>query len=319
MMDHEIYFGLIESTPDAVLVINNRREIIFINKSAINLFGYTPEQLAGKMIDVLIPQRFRKQHQHYMDTYQAHRLPRPMGVTLELFCLCKDGQELPVSIGLTPISTAKGAFIAIFVRDITSLEKQVIDRTAELHQSNQKLQAEIIERKRIENDLRQLTEKLAQREEQLTNELRSLEKVSNSPDTSLTAEAFGLTPLEKAVPETFAELVERYSEIIDLILDEKTYQVNHQSSDLLRSLTHQLGFLNAKPYDVVSLHANALRQKMINATYAKKKAYIEEGRIVVLQIMGYLVAYYRNHRIGSQYVPDSIKPDAPLENESKKD
>lgn len=69
----------------------------------------------------------------------------------------------------------------------------------------------------------------------------------------------------------------------------------------------------------MSLHTKALRQKMMDANHAKQKAYIEEGRIVVLQMMGYLVTYYHNNQFGSQNAPDTFKPDAPLKNESKKD
>jgi circadian clock protein KaiB len=79
-------------------------------------------------------------------------------------------------------------------------------------------------------------------------------------------------------------------------------------SDRLRALANELGFLNAGPRDVVELHAGALRSRIESVTPQRAQAYVEEARVVVLELMGYLVAYYRTSRTESRRVHGGRSP-----------
>jgi DNA-binding NarL/FixJ family response regulator len=132
-----------------------------------------------------------------------------------------------------------------------------------------------------------------QRRERQERELRSLERLSVPAPTTTTARAFGIAPLSRAVPDTFRDLVERYRDLLDLALEERTYRVEQRLPDALRALADELGFLHAGPRDVVELHAAALRARIADVAPRKAQAYVDEARVMVLELMGYLAAYYR--------------------------
>jgi PAS domain S-box-containing protein len=134
----------------------------------------------------------------------------------------------------------------------------------------------------------------AERIERLERELRSLEQLSAPPSAAVTAQLFGLAPLRESVPDTFNELVQRYGNLMDLALEQRAYRVEHNISERLRSLAERVGFLKAGPRDVVEIHSTALKRKTREVIPAKAQAYVEEGRLMVLELMGYLVSYYRN-------------------------
>jgi DNA-binding response OmpR family regulator len=146
-----------------------------------------------------------------------------------------------------------------------------------------------IERQRLLAELEQVRQR-----EQRERELRSLEQLSSPPSTTVTAQLFGVAPLRESVPEVFDELVQTYGDLIDLALEQRAYRVEHHISERLRSLAERVGFLRAGPRDVVEVHSNALKRKTHEAAPAKAQAYVEEGRLMVLELMGYLVSYYRN-------------------------
>jgi len=133
-----------------------------------------------------------------------------------------------------------------------------------------------------------------QRREHQRRELRSLERLSAPGATAITAQVFGVEPLSRALPETFRELTARYAQLLDLALEQRTHRVDHRLSDALRALADELGFLHAGPRDVIELHTAALKSRLAEAQAPKAQAYIDEGRMTVLELMGHLVAYYRS-------------------------
>ncbi|MBE9118248.1 hypothetical protein IQ249_20355 [Lusitaniella coriacea LEGE 07157] len=109
-------------------------------------------------------------------------------------------------------------------------------------------------------------------------------------------------PLRNSVPEDFRQLVQQYAHLLDLALEQRSYRVNHPISEGLRAIAEQLGFLKASPRDTIELHTQAIKQKIADVPSAKAQAYIEEARILVLELMGFLVSYYRKYHLALSYV-----------------
>ena len=140
----------------------------------------------------------------------------------------------------------------------------------------------------------------ARQKEQQEREFHSLERLSGSSQTAVTARTFGLGPLHESVPDAFDELVQRYGCLMDLALEQRAYKVEHNISEALRAIGEQISFLKASPRDVVEIHSTALKMKTEGATPHKVLAYAEEGRLMVLELMGYLASCYRNYSLSSQ-------------------
>jgi PAS domain S-box-containing protein len=107
-------------SPDAIFIIDPQGRIQAANARAEEMFGYAAAELAGKPIEVLVPQRFRQHHPEHRENYHAHPHTRFMGEGLKLFALRKDGSEFPVDIMLKPVETQAGPIVFSFVRDITA-------------------------------------------------------------------------------------------------------------------------------------------------------------------------------------------------------
>ena len=159
-----------------------------------------------------------------------------------------------------------------------------------------------IERQRLLAEL----EKTRQREQE-ERELRSWEQISTAPPTTVTAHLLGLAPLRESVPDTWAEWGQRYEELLEQALQQRIYKVAYPRSADLRALAEQMGSLKAGPRDVVEMHSTALKNKGRGATPQKMQAYLEEGRLLVLELMGDLVSYYRHWAFG---VPGNPAPEA---------
>ncbi|MBK8985475.1 MAG: PAS domain S-box protein [Chloroflexi bacterium] len=301
--------------PDAVLVVNSQGVIVSINDETTRILGYTRDELQGQSLGFLLPERFRVSHQHHLNAYFQNPWPRPMGLSLDLAALHKQGHEIFVAVSLIPWKMEEGTVVTAFVRDITQrklmetavqkaqeqaqerLEQEVTRQTAELRQVNQELRQEIIERQRVEEELRLLTMQLTQRQEQLQQELSSLDQLSLTTTSTVTLQAYNLLSVAESLPTIFGELVAQYGELLDLALETKTYKTDIDLAARLRLLAERLGLLNAGPHDVVSLHSTALKAKVADVPYAKANVYFQEGRLLVLQLMGYVVAYYRSHSL----------------------
>jgi PAS domain S-box-containing protein len=116
----ESYFrDLFEAAPDAMVVVDQTSRIVLVNAQTERLFGYQREEIHGQYVEVLIPHRFRERHQAHRITFFSEPRVRPMGASLQLFGLCKDGTEFPVEISLSPIETPHGVLVTSAIRDIS--------------------------------------------------------------------------------------------------------------------------------------------------------------------------------------------------------
>lgn len=110
---------IIESSPNGVLMINEEGTIILLNQALAVLFGYDRRELLGCSVDMLVPERFRKQHPEHRRAFFALPTARSMGKDRDLTGLRKDGTEFPIEINLTPLATSEGLRVTASVIHVT--------------------------------------------------------------------------------------------------------------------------------------------------------------------------------------------------------
>src|SRR6185503_12316537 len=93
-----LFKGLVDSAPDAIVVVDKTGRIVLVNAQAEKLFGYGREELLGQSMEMLVPERFRGRHPANREGYQKDPKARSMGSGLDLYALNKDGKEFPVEI-----------------------------------------------------------------------------------------------------------------------------------------------------------------------------------------------------------------------------
>src|SRR5690348_12525733 len=101
---------LLESVPDAIVIVNDTGYIVLATSQTQKMFGYKSEELIGQTIEILMPGRYRTSHIGHRMNYFSGPRARPMGVELELYGQRKDGAEFPVEISLSPLKTEEGVW-----------------------------------------------------------------------------------------------------------------------------------------------------------------------------------------------------------------
>ncbi|MEF7613368.1 PAS domain S-box protein [Aquincola sp. MAHUQ-54] len=136
----ERYRDLLESVPDAIIIVNQGGRIVLFNSQAERIFGWSRGDMIGVSVEMLLPERYRSAH--FGHRMRFHRAPqvRSMGAGLELYGLRRDGQEFPVEISLSPLKSEEGDLVMSAIRDITERKQAELalqKMNAELRVANQ--------------------------------------------------------------------------------------------------------------------------------------------------------------------------------------
>ncbi|HSF02482.1 MAG TPA: PAS domain S-box protein, partial [Solirubrobacterales bacterium] len=176
----EIVRALLDSAPDAIVVTRDGL-IEIVNAATEWLFGYGRDELLGRPVEMLLPERLRAGHVAHRAAYLASPRSGPMGAGMEVFGLRRDGREFPVEISLSPLPTRDGVLVTEVIRDVT-------------------------ERRRAEASLRNLLESapdamvIADREGRIVLVNGEAERLFGYTRADLLAQ-----PIELLIPERFRE------------------------------------------------------------------------------------------------------------------
>lgn len=277
--------NIIEKNADSVIIVDRNGLVHFVNPAVEALFGRKAENFLG----------------------ESFGFPVVAGETKELGIIRRDGKTATGEMRVVEIEwEGKSAFLAS-IRDITERKQ------AEEALAASKAYTESIIRNFLDTLIVVDTDAKIQTVNPATCHLLGYteEELIGKPVSIIFAEEEEeLVILEDITERKHAE--EILARQAQREQQEKEFHSLERLSDIsgnLRSIAEQMGFLKAGPRDVVEIHSTALQRKTRDVPSAKARAYLEEGRMIVLELMGYLSSFYRNYSLGGMrvYSPEEKK------------
>ncbi len=270
----ERFRSVAQTASDAIISADHSGRIVFWNRAAENMFGYSAEEARGKPLSMIIPERFRTPHLEGMQRVAATGESRMAGKVVDCAGLRKDGSEFFLELSVATWQTKEGAFFGGICRDITErkqagealrrahddLERRVEERTVELLMTNWQLEKEIQVRKAKEEELRESERRLRLLSSQIlsaqeTERRRISRELHDELGQSLTVMKLRLRSIEQElkknqvkVPEDCGRSVEYLTQIME--------NVRRLSRELSPTILEDLGLTAALRWLVNNFTAN---------------------------------------------------------------
>nr|WP_246525396.1 PAS domain-containing sensor histidine kinase [Thalassovita aquimarina] len=151
-----LVFLAAEQSPNGVIIIDTDGVVIWANQTLCSIFGYQPEELTGKRLEILLPEKLRDRHVQLRQGFEAAPKSRPMGGNQVLFGRHREGYDVPIEIGLNMIEADGRAYSIAFVSDIT----ERLTQKDELQKHRRNLKELEIQHRNLEGLVRERTEDL---------------------------------------------------------------------------------------------------------------------------------------------------------------
>ncbi len=291
LVTNDAFREIFQSMSEGIIMVGGDGKIVIANPIAEQIFGYAKNELSGLTLEDLLPERYRGHHVNLRKGFNTHPEPRRMGFGRDLTALKKNGSEFPVEISLSHTQVQGKLLVMAFISDISErkkseealkrseeqlivyaaeLEKKVQSRTEALHKTIQKLENEVIERKKAEEETRKALEK-----EREFNDLKT-------KFVSIASHEFR-TPLSTILSSI--SLVDQYKQRGDFDkIDKHTNRVKSSVQHLTAILNDflSLGKLEEGKVDVVkeSIDLQSLFQDVIEEI----KASLKEGQEIRVEL-----------------------------------
>ncbi|MGB5336715.1 MAG: PAS domain S-box protein [Woeseiaceae bacterium] len=276
--DSEAYFRhLLESAPDAMIIIDERGKIAVVNGQAEMMFGYRRDEMLGQEIEMLLPERIRKRHLSHRQIFMADPKLRPMGEGLDLDAKRKDGSEFPVEISLSPVRTDSQRFVSSVIRDVTErkrMQDEIVAARREAERANKANSAFLAA---ASHDLRQPVQALSLLNGALRRTVtdeRAREMIDHQQHslTAMTNLLNSLLDISRLDAGAIAPDLEEFPirRLIDRLSDEFARQAQHKGLKFSSSSTD--GFVNSDP----NLLAEVIQNLVSNAI-----RYTDKGRVTL--------------------------------------
>lgn len=251
--------GLVDASRDAVIGLSREGKILTWNGPSSEVFGYAAEEVRGQDISCITPpDRHPENHEILERLLKGERIDR-----LETIRKAKDGSHIDVLLSGFPLWDASGGIVGLtLVIRPQVLAGNDIEQTSDVHR-----------------------------------EISDLARLTGQPVAAVTALSFGLSPLSESNPDGFREFVDEYVRVLEQAMKERGFKVENSSSEALRTIAESLGQYRAGPRDVMDIHVAAIREITENTQPSVSQIYLSEGRLKVIELLGYLLAFYRNHAV----------------------
>lgn len=245
-LNRDTLFQIVETSVDAIVVINHRGIMEYVNQATLQMFQYKKEEMLGQNVSILMPKPNATNHDKYINDYLHTRKAKIIGIGREVISLKKDGTTFSCLLSISEVKTKEAHLFIGIIHDISALkeaetklkdinkhlEARVEERTEQLNEAVNKL-LNINTALKNENTLRKKTETALKKSEEELKESLSKEKELNelkSRFVSMASHEFR-TPLSTILSS--ANLIEKYAE-----KGEETIKINKHTSRIIKAVTH---------------------------------------------------------------------------------
>lgn len=115
--------SILDTVPDAMIVINEQGLIQSFSAAAARLFGWTAEEVRGQNVKMLMPEPYRGQHDGYIERYRSTGERRIIGIGRVVVGRRKDGSDFPMELAVGEMRSSNQRYFTGFVRDLTERQK----------------------------------------------------------------------------------------------------------------------------------------------------------------------------------------------------